>query len=295
MPGGIIQIATYGSQDIYLTGTPQITFFKIVYRRHTNFAIESIPQQFIGNVNFGSDMSVVVDKIGDLMHKTYLEIILPDVNLLKPVCYHRINMVAAQSQFDSVRTFYNFFCEYIFENLNIAKQLNLLLQTANVSFEEIVLIMTNLQFLSKLHLTYDRLLAYIASDNFDCCLGSKQNIIQSMKEINIDILFRSNDCVIDCEFPLTKRAKMLCLVSEQLGCRIRNVYMPIYRLMLEKECIVKEFRSNCYTERYRCAWVEEIGHAIIDQIEVKIGPHMIDRHTGDWFILYNKIFLSEYQ
>ena len=46
MTGGMLQIAAYGAQDVYLTSNPQITYFKTVYRRHTNFAIESIEQQF---------------------------------------------------------------------------------------------------------------------------------------------------------------------------------------------------------------------------------------------------------
>jgi len=53
MGGGLMQLVAYGAQDIYLTGNPQITFFKVVYRRHTNFAMESIAQVFAGNVDFG--------------------------------------------------------------------------------------------------------------------------------------------------------------------------------------------------------------------------------------------------
>ena len=41
MGGGLMQLVAYGAQDIYLTGNPQITFFKVVYRRHTNFSMES--------------------------------------------------------------------------------------------------------------------------------------------------------------------------------------------------------------------------------------------------------------
>ena len=44
MGGGLLQLVAYGAQDVYLTGNPQITFFKVVYRRHTNFSIETIEQ-----------------------------------------------------------------------------------------------------------------------------------------------------------------------------------------------------------------------------------------------------------
>ena len=48
MGGGLMQLVAYGAQDIYITGNPQITFFKIVYRRHTNFAMESVQQSLTG-------------------------------------------------------------------------------------------------------------------------------------------------------------------------------------------------------------------------------------------------------
>ena len=57
MGGGLMQLVAYGAQDIYLTGNPQITFFKVVYRRHTNFAMEAIEQVFTGNVALGKKTS----------------------------------------------------------------------------------------------------------------------------------------------------------------------------------------------------------------------------------------------
>ena len=50
MGGGLMQLVAYGAQDIYLTGNPQITFFKVVYRRHTNFSMEAIEQTLAGSV-----------------------------------------------------------------------------------------------------------------------------------------------------------------------------------------------------------------------------------------------------
>jgi hypothetical protein len=71
MGGGLLQLVAYGAQDVYLTGNPQITFFKVVYRRHTNFAMEAIEQSFNGNNNFGSSVSVLITRNGDLIHKIY--------------------------------------------------------------------------------------------------------------------------------------------------------------------------------------------------------------------------------
>jgi hypothetical protein len=76
MGGGLMQLVAYGAQDIYLTGNPQITFFKVVYRRHTNFSMESIKQTLNGTaipVN-GQSATCTVSRNGDLVHKVYVNI-----------------------------------------------------------------------------------------------------------------------------------------------------------------------------------------------------------------------------
>jgi hypothetical protein len=73
MSGGLMQLVAYGAQDIYLTGNPQITFFKIVYKRHTNFAMEAIEQTVSGNISFGSSLTSTIAKNGDLITKMYIK------------------------------------------------------------------------------------------------------------------------------------------------------------------------------------------------------------------------------
>ena len=77
MGGGLMQLVAYGAQDIYLTGNPQITFFKVVYRRHTNFSMEAIEQTFNGAADFGKRVTCTVSRNGDLMHKVYLQVTVP--------------------------------------------------------------------------------------------------------------------------------------------------------------------------------------------------------------------------
>jgi hypothetical protein len=75
MGGGLMQLVAYGAQDIYLTGNPQITFFKVVYRRHTNFSMETISQSLDGNATIGTsnnEASCTIARNGDLIHKMYI-------------------------------------------------------------------------------------------------------------------------------------------------------------------------------------------------------------------------------
>jgi hypothetical protein len=79
MGGGLLQLVAYGAQDVYLTGNPQITFFKVVYRRHTNFSMESIEQTFNGNADFGRRVTCQISRNGDLIHRMYLQVTVPEL------------------------------------------------------------------------------------------------------------------------------------------------------------------------------------------------------------------------
>ena len=84
-----MQLVACGAQDIYLTGNPQITFFKVVYRRHTNFSMESIEQTFNGIADFGRRVTCTVSRNGDLIHRVYLQVTLPSVEATTSSQYFR--------------------------------------------------------------------------------------------------------------------------------------------------------------------------------------------------------------
>ena len=77
MAGGLMQLSAYGSQDVYLTGNPQITFFKSVYRRYTNFSMESVEQSIVGTKNFGQRIECKIQRVGDLLTNLHVYFKLP--------------------------------------------------------------------------------------------------------------------------------------------------------------------------------------------------------------------------
>jgi hypothetical protein len=78
--GGLMQLVAYGAQDVYLTANPQVTFFKQLYRRHSNFAMESIEQTFNGVATFGKRVTCTIARNGDLISKIYLQATLPRID-----------------------------------------------------------------------------------------------------------------------------------------------------------------------------------------------------------------------
>jgi hypothetical protein len=75
-----MQLVAYGAQDVYLTANPQITFWKVTYRRYTNFSMESIEQTFNGQADFGRHVSCTISRNGDLAYRTYLQVTLPQIS-----------------------------------------------------------------------------------------------------------------------------------------------------------------------------------------------------------------------
>jgi hypothetical protein len=91
MAGGLMQLVAYGAQDVYLTANPQITFWKVTYRRYTNFAIESIEQTFNGQADFGRRVQCTISRNGDLAYRTYLEVTLPKIEPTKSIASNNIH------------------------------------------------------------------------------------------------------------------------------------------------------------------------------------------------------------
>ena len=92
MGGGLLQLVAYGAQDVYLTGNPQITFFKVAYRRHTNFALEAIEQTFNGNPTYGSRVTCQISRNGDLINRMYLQV-KPSSDVDGAVNYYGLRLI----------------------------------------------------------------------------------------------------------------------------------------------------------------------------------------------------------
>lgn len=88
-----MQLVAYGAQDIYLTGNPQITFFKVIYRRHTNFSMESIEQTFNGAADWGKKVTCTISRNADLIHRVYLRAELPEVSVTGSKKFRWLNWV----------------------------------------------------------------------------------------------------------------------------------------------------------------------------------------------------------
>ena len=94
-----MQLVAYGAQDVYLTANPQVTFFKQIYRRHSNFAMEAIEQTFNGVASFGKKVTATISRNGDLISRVYLQATLPQINSADGPADSRIKWIYFIGQF----------------------------------------------------------------------------------------------------------------------------------------------------------------------------------------------------
>jgi hypothetical protein len=89
MGGGLLQLVAYGAQDAYISGNPQITFWKGLFKRHTNFAMEPFRINFSGQIQWGTKQTAIVGRHADLLYSTYVEVVLPrQTSGASPVDYY---------------------------------------------------------------------------------------------------------------------------------------------------------------------------------------------------------------
>ena len=270
MPGGLIQIVTYGSQDLFLTGTPEITFFKVVYRRHTNFAMESIRVDFNDPVGFGRTSSITIPKIGDLMHKTYLEITLPQINFKRSDASNN-NFL----EFDKARNDY----EIVQSFMNINRR-------AYSSAADIFVaenITDKLRMETAINSVFNDSINQEAIDNFrNLLITTELNVSYRYDELSMESIANSipNDVKKDVLFD-----------ALNIGL---NKSIKTQKIFYDEFNKKREENLDEQNENIKFAWVEKIGHALIDLVEINIGGQKIDKHYGHWINIWYELTANRY-
>ena len=210
MGGGLIELVAHGVQDIYLIGNPQISFFKVVYKRHTNFSMESIRGVFDGDINFGNKVSISLPRNGDLIHTMTLEVDLPQITSTNPLTpTSSVNVIA----------------------------------TSNVSINN----------------------------------GITLNIT------GLDINLNNNSEVLFTNGGLIELTQAATAGSTTLTGNLTNFDIT------SGEVGTTNINSGGGTISY----VNSIGHALIDYVELEIGGQAIDRHYGEWMEIWSLLTTSK--
>jgi hypothetical protein len=283
MTGSLIQIAAYGIHDIYLIGNPQITFFKTVYMRHTNFSMEYLEEQLLGVHNFGGNLSCNLSKAGDLLYKLYLKITLPSVSIQSSNMYNNIKDVVNYNNLYISYNKINLFIDKI--NYYLIQNLYELLNISNINYTEInskyELLKKQINYINILNQIQD--IDIIFNEKFYIPLNPDNPLYSKIIDydininlatyLNIDKYYKtyvnSNIMSKDINTYLQQFLDRYSLLLKTFKINIFN------QLLFYKKTNDISNRNNIYF-----GWVENIGHQIINKIEIEIGGKVIDFTDG---------------
>ncbi len=314
MAGGLINIVSYGSSDLYLTGSPQITFYKMIYRRYTNFAMEAVALNFDDSLKFDYESELITPRIADLVHKGYLHIQIPSVNILKTDVGIDINDYIfdytdknSVSNYNQIKNVYMNVLTGLYGV--IAKAVN----AVNVTYAGLIQdadAYVNDPSASRVSLLkdYDILLQTIQTEipvtnpNYTILDYTRSDLWYILTHVNINTLQKNAEASIDKTVfdpntdayikELNRIMKSFILVEANnaltMMIKVQNYFFEQY----------KKFLAEVETDKnanIKFAWVKKLGHALIDHIDVYIGGKRIDRHLGIWIDIWYQLTYNEAQ
>ena len=274
MPAGLIDIVSYGAQDLFLTGTPQITFFKIVYRRHTNFAMESFEIPFDDPTGFNKTSTVLLRPIGDLVHKMYLKVDVPKIAFERTISAPLIARSAhevhhAITEFQRVLVFMN-------ANTNAYRACAEIYVASNVQWSTEMV-----DVICKVFASYstDDVTWFLHNSPLPHVAPSKFNLLR------IAQTFKSFEGTGDPLDPVCLPKQDLKLVLDRAmtySQEIQKYYDQLLSDALRREADLVDRHS-------KFAWVDRLGHALIDYVDIYIGGERLDRQYGIWINIWYEL------
>jgi len=267
MPGGLIQIVAYGAQDLFLTGIPEITHFKYIYKRYTNFAMEFLELPFNGTKNFGETITCPVPKNGDLINTTVLKLEIPKVKIEKTTTNtDLVNTTLAEfnTAENNIINFNNFI-KYIYESIYLA---NSGINNSNETFTNIKTSITT----------------YLDSNkNFILLKNKVSNDIKQAFDIETDLTTIGTKNVNELE-----KKNFLKILVEGYIERSKNMLSNLQSIYTTK----KNNYDSSLLNNYKFCWIKDLGWNIVNYIELQIAGVIIDRQYSTWLYLWNQLFES---
>jgi hypothetical protein len=292
MTGGLLNLVSYGSNDLYLTGSPQITFFKIAYRRHTNFAREVVPIA-CNNMNFNEEITIKIPQYGDLMSNIFIQFQIPEINLQKTDL--ATNLTNTQTNYLTTTTTLNM----DIDEQNIANDYQTILSFISINtigYRKACLLQNVInqsttdfiyQINSVLNYNHDEDTNYqIALQNaytYEDNIGNTKilNILNS-KNSNIKQLINS----INVSTYSISQIMNIINNAIKISIKVKAYYFSKVQKLHNSQ-------QDANSKIAKFAWINRLGYAMIDRVDINIGGEKIDRHYGDfmniWFELTTSI------
>ena len=256
MPIGDVKLEVKGNVD-FLTEFPQVSFFDVLYKRHTNFATEMIYLPMSGTLEFGEILTCVLPRSGDLVHKQYFAVTLSEVNIPRKTPFSGLDRSTAQSNYTAFLSFLN---------LLFPVYRNVLAEQENINFN-ISDIITTLNTIAQSK-AYGDVQGTTVYYNF---FGLKFDFVNE---------YNSYTNPYDA---FSSTTGYLNLGTFNNFITLTNYYDKLlYNL-------TKSFKTQ---NNYYFGWKDQLGHRLIQQIDLEIGGQKIDRQYTDWLNIWEELTVS---
>lgn len=274
MTGGLLQLVTSGKQDIYLTINPEITFFKKVYRRHTNFSTELQTISAEQQPRYNNIVSFIINSQGDALHRCYLEITLPvlsfsDIYITDP---NYINKKATDignlnTLIQLWTSYYTNLKNFVDIELGLYRQLKVLLNTDNITIN--ILKTTTSQFNTINKIAKDQ---YI--NKIDASVYNLINISGYINNINKLI---TNDTTLDPNTYIL-RTQIISDIDKQYNNMVYYLNLYNNRVNLYK---TRYNNMTSKTNTINFNYADFLGHNFFDYFTIEIGGNELERYPKD--------------
>jgi hypothetical protein len=277
--GGLVQLVNYGNQDIMLTGTPEITYFRIVFRRYTNFGLNTHEIPFDNDVKFGSYLTSTIPKSnGDLLTRLTLKIKLPTINLTE------LNNVILST----VKINENTLEQYLIYYSTLLKFINKLKNIVNVFFSNndennTLTYIEDLKIFILQYLTVNEYLEFYITINFffNNKIITKTNVINTALYMNSSLFKLSQNNVIVYIFENFNETTYNFEIFKA------SVYSNMEILDKLNITVYDMFKDVITSNNLITAgWIKDIGIYITKNIELTIGSNIIQKLSNDYINNY---------
>ena len=278
MTAGLINIISVGANDLYLTGAPQITLFKIVYRRYTNFSKESVSIP-INNLQFGTSVDIPIPKNADLLGELYIQIQLPSVNFTKEQLFieNPVSNVLYPNAFADYQTILNFMV------YNTSGYRTALSDVKAIGVSPTLMITDIINSFG----TFDtELYDTTLNTYYSNYIENKIYTYDFLNPILSNILTISNNILADIYNNVNG------WTNEKILARITSAIQTstqVQQYFFNNTLITSNANSENTTPNAKFAWVDRLAHTIIDYVDVYIGGEKIERTYGDWINIWYEL------
>jgi hypothetical protein len=288
MPGGLIQIASYGSQDLTLTGNPQITYFKIVFRRYTNFGIRTVEIPFDGVVDFSTNSTLTIPKSADLLTKATLKIKLPGFNLQELNNSILKDMEVSNTQtadLEKYYIYYDYFINFINKLQNIVITF---FKLNNNNYKSITYIQDLKKYILKF-IGQDEYLEFFNVVNFYLYNGTEAQKVNIQNKYtntftNASLFYLGLNNVLTYVYENYTESEYSYDIFQNLINANMEILQKLNTVIYSKMMDVFT-KPNIVT----LGWIEKIGIFIMENVELFIGSNKVSSMSSNYIDLYGQL------